>query len=96
MPYGVAITNDNSEILVANQHGGSVSIYDARSHLEQGEIKVGRYPEGVGTLADGSKAYVANWFSASVSVLDLKSKTEIKRIACPEGPRMVLVAGQSD
>ena len=90
MPYGVAMTHDDAEILVSNQQGGSISIFDAQTHAPRAEIKVGRYPEGLVALRNGSKAYVANWFSASVSVLDLKTNTEIKRIICPEGPRMVL------
>jgi len=91
MPYGVAITHDRSTILVTNQHGGTVSLLNAQTLATRAEIKVGRYPEGIAILRDGSKAYVANWFSASVSVLDLKTGTEVKRIASPEGPRMVLV-----
>ncbi|SFV34070.1 YncE family protein [Hyphomicrobium facile] len=90
MPYGVAITHDDAVVLVSNQQGGSISVIDAKTHAPRAEIKVGRYPEGVAALKNGSKAYVANWFSASVSVLDLKTNTEIKRISCPEGPRMVL------
>lgn len=92
MPYGVAVTHDRSTILVTNQHSGTVSVLDARTLAARAEIKVGRYPEGIAILRDGRKAYVANWFSASVSVLDLETGTEVKRIASPEGPRMVLIA----
>lgn len=92
MPYGVAVTHDRSAVLVTNQHSGTVSLLDAQTLATQAEIKVGRYPEGIAILRDGRKAYVANWFSASVSVVDLETGAEVKRIASPEGPRMVLIA----
>jgi YVTN family beta-propeller protein len=90
MPYGVAAAHGGAAFLVSNQEGGSVSIFDAQSREPRAEIKVGRYPEGLAIIEDRRKAYVANWFSASVSVVDLEAGAEIKRIECPDGPRMVL------
>jgi YVTN family beta-propeller protein len=92
MPYGLAVTKGSSEILVANQASGSISIFDTATRQSRTEIKVGKYPEGLAVIQNRSKAYVANWFSASISVVDLTSGTEIKRIKTPDGPRVVLTA----
>ena len=47
MPYGVAVTPDGASVLVANQHGSTLSIIDAKSLKIVAAVPVGRYPEGV-------------------------------------------------
>jgi YVTN family beta-propeller protein len=95
MPYGVAVDTETGRVLVTNQQSASVSIIDADEAKVVGTVPVGQFPEGIVVVPGTGKAYVANWFSDQVSVIDVRSGTEIKRLSCAAGPRMLAVSRNS-
>ena len=77
---------------VANGHGNSVAVIDAKAWKVVEVIPVGRRPWGVAVSADGSKLYTANGVSNDVSVLDTATRRVLKVIGAGEGPWDVAVA----
>jgi YVTN family beta-propeller protein len=77
---------------VANGHGNSVTIIDAKAWKVAAIIPVGRRPWGVALSADGRKLYTANGVSNDVSVVDTAARRVVKVIAAGEGPWDVAVA----
>ena len=69
----LAITADDSFMVVANPDNNSVSFFDLRFDRNRrlAEVPVQVEPNGVAILPDGSKAYAANTVSGTVSVIPL-------------------------
>lgn len=84
-PYAVAFAQGRG--FVTNQYGGSVTVFDAASLEELGEVDLGGYPEGIAALPDGSGVAVANWDSDSLAVIDAVTLEVRGELAMPAGPR---------
>jgi YVTN family beta-propeller protein len=69
----LAITADDSFMVVANPDNNSVSFFDLRLDRNRrlAVVPVQTEPNGVAILPDGSKAYAANTISGTVSVIPL-------------------------
>src|SRR5215510_6107684 len=67
----LALTADDSFLVVANPDNNSVTFFDVRGDLNRklAEVPVQTEPNGVAFLPNGSKAYVANTVSGTVSVI---------------------------
>jgi YVTN family beta-propeller protein len=67
----LALTADDSFLVVANPDNNSVSFFDLRGDINRklAEVPVQTEPNGVAFMPDGSKAYVANTVSGTVSVI---------------------------
>ena len=67
----LALTADDSFLVVANPDNNSVSFFDLRGGINRklAEVPVQTEPNGVAFMPDGSKAYVANTVSGTVSVI---------------------------
>jgi YVTN family beta-propeller protein len=67
----LALTADDSFLVVANPDNNSVSFFDLRADRNRklAEVPVQSEPNGVVFLPDGKKAYVANTVSGTVSVI---------------------------
>ncbi|MBM3625133.1 MAG: YncE family protein, partial [Alphaproteobacteria bacterium] len=74
-------------IFVANQHGDSVSVFDAESLAPVDTLKVGEYPEGLAASGDGARVYVANWFSNELWALDAQTLKVLGKAETGDGPR---------
>jgi YVTN family beta-propeller protein len=85
----LALTADNSFLVVANPDNNSVSFFDVRgdANIKLKETKVQTEPNGVAFLPDGSKAYVANTVSGTVSMIttDLANGTVGKPVKITVG-----------
>ncbi|HKE56885.1 MAG TPA: beta-propeller fold lactonase family protein [Pyrinomonadaceae bacterium] len=67
----LALTADDSFLVVANPDNNSVTFFDVRGDVNRklAEVPVQTEPNGVAFLPNGSKAYVANTVSGTVSVI---------------------------
>jgi hypothetical protein len=78
-PYGVAVTPDDSALLVTSAWGKALTSYDAKSPSmsRSWEVALPREPRSVVVSDDGTKAFVAQAVGGQVSVVDLKVKQVI-------------------
>lgn len=68
----LALSADDSLLLVANPDNNSVTLFDAgNGHSRLTEIPVGKEPSGVALSPDGTRAYVANTVDGTISVLNI-------------------------
>jgi uncharacterized protein (TIGR03437 family) len=68
----LALSADDSLLLVANPDNNSVSLFDLKNGGARiAEIPVGKEPNGVALTPDGSRGYVANTADGTVSVLNI-------------------------
>src|SRR5437773_12581369 len=66
----LALSADDSLLLVANPDNNSVTFFDVKNgNVKLAEIPVGKEPNGVALSPDGARAYVANTVDGTVSVL---------------------------
>ena len=73
VPKFLAVTPDDSLLLVSNWCGHDVSVVDLESGLEVERLPVGRHPRGIAITSDGATAYVAVMGSWDIAKIDLKS-----------------------
>ncbi|HEY8089933.1 MAG TPA: cytochrome C peroxidase, partial [Polyangiaceae bacterium] len=73
-PYGLAVTPDDSALVVTSAWGKSLTSFDAKSPTlaKQWEVALPREPRGVVVSDDGSHAFVAQAVGGQLSVVDLK------------------------
>ena len=61
----MALSADDSLLLVANPDNNTVSLFDLKNNgTRLAEIPVGKEPNGVALSPDGTRAYVANTWMA--------------------------------
>jgi YVTN family beta-propeller protein len=78
-------------VYVANGHGNSVTVVDAKHWTVVAVVPVGKRPWGVAVTGDGGKLYTANGVSNDVSVVDTKLRRVVKTIGAGDGPWDVAV-----
>ena len=72
----LALSADDSLLLVANPDNNSVTFFDVKNgNTKLAEITVGKEPNGVALSPDGARAYVANTIDGTVSVLSINRAT---------------------
>ena len=73
-PVGVAVSPDDSTIVVTSGWGKSLASYDAKSlsMARQWDVALPREPRGIVISDDGSHAFVAQAVGGQLSVVDLK------------------------
>jgi DNA-binding beta-propeller fold protein YncE len=73
-PVGVAVTPDDSSIVVTSGWGKSLVSYDAKGiqMARQWDVALPREPRGIVVSDDGSRAFVAQAVGGQLSVIDLK------------------------
>src|SRR5204863_252644 len=67
----LALSADDSLLIVANPDNNTVTLFDAKTNTRLAEIAVGKEPNGVALSPDGTRAYVANTLDGTVSVLNI-------------------------
>ena len=72
----IALSADDSLLVVANPDNNSVTFFDPKNgNARLAEISVGKEPNGVALSPDGSRAYVANTIDGTVTVLGINRGT---------------------
>ena len=69
--HGMAVTADNSRLVVDSRFNSAVYVYSLPDLKLLGEVDVGIAPDWVTLTPDGKTAYVANAGSNNVSVVDI-------------------------
>src|SRR5215831_1705988 len=68
----LALSADDSLLLVANPDNNTVSLFDLKNNNTRlAEIPVGREPNGVALSPDGTRGYVANTVDGTVSIVTI-------------------------
>ncbi|MEZ5382824.1 MAG: YncE family protein [Microthrixaceae bacterium] len=73
VPKFVAITHDDSTVLVSNWCGYDLSVVDTATGKETRRVDIGRYPRGIAVAPDDSVAYVTAMGTSNIAVVDLTS-----------------------
>ncbi len=73
VPKFMAITADESKILVTNWSSSDVSIIDVNEEKEIRRIEVGSHPRGIAIKSDGSEAFVTIMGSTKIARINLSN-----------------------
>jgi YVTN family beta-propeller protein len=93
VPKFVAVTPDDSTVLVANWCSGTLSVVNTTSARLVATITVGgAYPRGIALSPDSKTAFVALLGSNQIEKVDLASKTESMFARTGDGPREILIS----
>lgn len=90
--HGIAVSADNSRLIVSSRPNSAVYIYALPSLKLLGSVDVGLQPEWVTLTPDGKTAYVANAGSNDVSAVDMMGQREIARIPAGQAPKRNIAA----
>jgi YVTN family beta-propeller protein len=84
----IAISDDDSLLVVANPLDGSISVFNvaADANAKLAEIPTGAQPRTVAISPDKHFVYVTNEGSASLSVVDLTTLKKVKDVAVGSDP----------
>jgi DNA-binding beta-propeller fold protein YncE/mono/diheme cytochrome c family protein len=70
-PVGLALSADQSQLLVANSRSGTITFLDAQRLEARSELEVGGMPWAVTATPDGRRLYVTDFSGGAVRVVDL-------------------------
>jgi YVTN family beta-propeller protein len=90
--HGMAVTSDNSVLVVDSRLNSAVYMYSLPDLSLIGSVDVGTSPDWVTLTPDGRTAYVANAGSNDVSVVDIRALREITRIPVGQVPKRNITA----
>jgi len=90
--HGMAVTADNSKLIVNSRLNSAVYVYALPDLKLLGEVGVGVAPDWVTLTPDGNTAYVANAGSNDVSVVDMNGLREVTRIKVGQVPKRNITA----
>ncbi len=90
--HGMAVTSDNSVLVVDSRLNSAVYMYSLPDLSLIGSVDVGTSPDWVTLTPDGRTAYVANAGSNDVSVVDIRGLKEITRIPVGQVPKRNITA----
>jgi YVTN family beta-propeller protein len=71
VPKFLAITPDDSTVLVSNWCSFDMSVIDTATATEVARVELGRHPRGIAVTSDGATAFVAVMGSTNIAVVDL-------------------------
>lgn len=74
VPKYVAVTPDDSKVLVTNWCTYDMSIIDPTTAKETGRIKLGRFPRGIAVTPDSKLAFVAVMGSTDIAIVNLETQ----------------------
>jgi YVTN family beta-propeller protein len=90
--HGMAVTPDNSVLVVDSRLNSAVYMYSLPGLELLGSVDVGTSPDWVTLTPDGRTAYVANAGSNDVSVVDIRGLKELTRIPVGQVPKRNITA----
>ncbi|HZF28944.1 MAG TPA: cytochrome D1 domain-containing protein [Gammaproteobacteria bacterium] len=90
--HGMAVTADNSKLIVNSRLNSAVYVYSLPDLKLLGAVDVGVAPDWVTLTPDGKTAYVANAGSNDVSAVDMTGLREITRIKVGQVPKRNITA----
>lgn len=93
VPFGLAVTPNNSKVYVTHSFDDRVSVITTATNTVTASIPVGKAPqEGVKVTPDGSKLLVANILSNNVMIINVATDTVESTIAVGEAPHGLAIS----
>ena len=92
VPKYVAVTPDDSTVLVTNWCSFDLSIVDVATAREVARVPIGRHPRGIVVSPDSTTAYVAVMGGSEVVRVDLAARSATKLAAPGSGPRHIVIS----
>ncbi|MGC8777438.1 MAG: YncE family protein, partial [Candidatus Caldatribacteriaceae bacterium] len=86
-PWGIAITQNQQNLIVANVSSNEVAFIDMTSGAVLAEVASGQGPKNLTLSGDGATCYVVNSQSNDVSILDVTNKQVTGHIAIEGSPQ---------
>ena len=94
VPKFLALTPDESTLIVSNWCGHSVSIVDIGKDVakrrETREVETNSFPRGIAISDDGQEAFIASMGKHTIDVVNLEQGEVVRRLKPGRGPRHVL------
>jgi YVTN family beta-propeller protein len=92
-PIALALSDDGTRLLTANQTAGSVSLVDTESGKVLAESDTGERPAGVALAKDGKRGAVTHWFGYDMAILEVGPSTlkVTSRVEVGPEPRGVVI-----
>lgn len=75
VPKYVAVTPDDSKVLVTNWCSYDMSVIDPATAKETSRIKLGRFPRGIAVTPDSKIAFVAVMGSTDIAIVNLETNS---------------------
>jgi YVTN family beta-propeller protein len=91
-PLGIALTDDQSLLVVANANSDTVSLVDTSAGSVIATVPVGHGPEDVAVTPDASTAYVTDVNAGTVSVVDLRQRELIGEVPVGVDPGGIAIS----
>lgn len=91
VPKYVAVTPDDSTVLVTNWCGYDMSVIDVAGGKETRRVDIGRFPRGIAVAPNSSVAYVAVMGSKDIAVVDLVTYEVTWLRDVGQGPRHLVI-----
>lgn len=73
VPKFLAISDDQSKLLVSNWSSGDISVVDLKTEKQVKTVKVGAHPRGIDITSDSKKAFVTVMGSTKIAEIDLST-----------------------
>lgn len=96
VPKFMAVTPDNSKLVVSNWSSGDISIIDLEKEKEIKRIKVGTHPRGIAISSDSKRAYIAIMGSSRVVELNLSDYSTKRIQGVGKSPRHLCLGPNDD
>jgi YVTN family beta-propeller protein len=77
----LALTPDQSRLLVTNMHNGTLVVIDTRTHEVLATVPTGRLAHAAAVTPGGRQAWVVNGEEEYVTIIDIASLTVVGRVA---------------
>jgi YVTN family beta-propeller protein len=92
VPKFLAVTPDDTTLIVSNWCSLEASIVDVKTKAEKGRIEVGLHPRGIAVSSDSSVAYVSVMGAAKIVAIHLRDLTTSTIASAGPTPRHLVLA----
>lgn len=92
VPKYLAVTPDDSQVLVTNWCSYDLSIIDVDDAVEISRLDIGRFPRGIAVTSDSTTAYITVMGGQDLAVVDLRTQAIAWIRAVGANPRHVLLS----
>ena len=90
-PVGMAVTKDESKVLLSLGRANHIAIIDSKSHNVLSFVLTGKRPWSVDLSADEKTAIVANGLSDDITVVDMTTMQPVQSLPIGRIPHTVVI-----
>jgi len=92
VPKYLAISKDESKMIVSNWSSSDISVIDMKTEKEIKKVDVGAHPRGVAISSDSKKAYITVMGSTKIAIVDLTTYAVTYIAGIGSSPRHVVLS----